>query len=303
MQGILDLGEFEAMEPITETEKTVYVVGVSGGKDSAAVLLWMVRESGINPSKILATFSDTGNEHEWTYDHVRKMSDEIHPIQWLKPELDFFELALKKKRFPSTKARFCTESLKIYPAEDFIQSLKLDGMEPVSVSGVRANESFDRAQLSEWAMSGFNVVYPQWRPLISWTIDDVVEIHERHNFPLNPLYAIGAQRVGCWPCIMSRKAEIRNIALRFPDRIDKIREAEQEFTKRYGRYSSFFHSTTIPARFRSMPYIDKTGETVMLATIDDVVKWSMTGKGAKGSYEDEPDENENTIGCHSGFCE
>lgn len=40
---------------------TCYHVGISGGKDSGALLLWMVHESGIPADQIIATFCDTGN--------------------------------------------------------------------------------------------------------------------------------------------------------------------------------------------------------------------------------------------------
>ena len=112
-------------------------------------------------------------------------------------------------------------------------------------------------------------------------------------------------RAGCFPCIMSRKAEIRNIAIRFPERIDHIRNIEQEFFKRYGRYSSFFHAKTVPPRFRSMKYVNKKGKLTMVATIDDVVRWSMSGKRARGRYDDKDlfgNTNE-PLSCKSGFCE
>ena len=54
-------------------------VGISGGKDSGAVLLWLVYESGIPKHKINATFCDTGNEHEWTYQQVDMLSQKAHP--------------------------------------------------------------------------------------------------------------------------------------------------------------------------------------------------------------------------------
>lgn len=133
---------------------TILHVGISGGKDSTAVLLWMLYESGIDRSKLDVTFCDTGNEHDWTYAHVRMLHEKVHPIRTLKPELLFFPLALKKRRFPSTKARFCTEFLKIYPTEDHIRKLKLRGLEPIAVSGVRADESEERRHLPEWDFSG-----------------------------------------------------------------------------------------------------------------------------------------------------
>jgi 3'-phosphoadenosine 5'-phosphosulfate sulfotransferase (PAPS reductase)/FAD synthetase len=285
----------------------LFHVGISGGKDSAAVLLWMVHESGIPKDLIKATFCDIGNDHDWTIKHVQLLSETVHPIETIKPKLDFFQLAEQKKRFPSAKARFCTEFLKIRPTQELLENLIRSGKAPIAVSGVRGDESYERSQLDELDFADSLGTY-SWRPLLKWTIKDVYDIHTRYNVPLNPLYAIGAQRVGCWPCIMSRKAEIRNIALRFPERIDEIRKAEQKFETDNGRYSSFFARNTVPPRFRTKvfiqdgePVIDKeTGKPMMIATIDDVVKWSMTGNRAQGSYLDEPEIRE---GCKSGFCE
>lgn len=186
--------------------------------------------------------------------------------------------------------------------------MRYTGIEPIAVSGVRADESEDRSKLNEWDYSGTLLCY-SWRPLIRWTIADVYAIHERYNVPLNPLYGLGAKRVGCWPCIMSRKEEIRTIALRFPERIAEIRAAEQKFERDNGRYSSFFPRTSIPERFRTKEYIQdgkpvidpETGKPMLIATIDDVVRWSMTGYRAQGTYLDNPEKE--PISCKSGFCE
>ena len=96
----------------------------------------MIHESGIPREKINATFADTGNEHEWTYEHIEMLSKAVHPIETLKPELDFFSLAQKKQRFPSSKARFCTYELKIKPSQDHIIYLRQAYDEVVNVSGL-----------------------------------------------------------------------------------------------------------------------------------------------------------------------
>ena len=140
----------------------------------------------------------------------------------------------------------------------------------------------------------------QWRPLITWKIEDVVAIHQKYGIPMNKLYAAGAHRVGCFPCIMSRKAEVRMIAQKFPERIAMIRDVENAFEADYGRYSSFFARNAVPERFRSKAFTTKEGEQMNVATIDDVVRWSMTGKRARGSYLDEEPE---PVSCSSGFCE
>lgn len=276
----------------------IYHVGISGGKDSGAVLLWLVHESGIPAHQINATFCDTGNEHELTYEQVRILSERVHPIETLKPELPFFELVKKKKFFPTAFRRYCTQHLKIFPAQDHIAYLRQAYRNVVAVSGVRSNESPERAKLLEWDYSG-HLLTTQWRPLISWTIEDVIAIHSKYSIPMNPLYKAGATRVGCFPCVMSSKAEIRMIALKFPERINLIRETEESIT-RDGGNSSFFARDKVPLRFRTRPYVAHDGEQMNVASIDDVVRWSMTGKRAKGRYEDDAPE---PINCSSGFCE
>lgn len=274
-------------------------VGVSGGKDSSAALLYMVKDSGIPQERILASWCDIGNDHEATKAHVAWLASNIHPIETIYPEIGFFDLAMSRHRFPSTCARFCTEELKIIPTAEHLLRLRLSGKRIISVSGVRADESADRAGLPEWDFSG-NLFCWNWRPLLNWTTQAVFDYHAHHGVPLNPLYALGAQRVGCWPCVMSRKEEIRIIALKNPDRIDQIETMESEFVKRYGRFSSFFPATMVPERFRSLPITTADGRRMNIATIRDVVKWSMTGKRAQGHWADsEPSPRS----CNSGYCE
>lgn len=279
-------------------DDTIYHIGVSGGKDSTAVLLWMVHESGIPHHKLDVTFCDTGNEHQWTYDQIALLSEQVFPIQTLFPALGFYDLAFHRRRFPSPKARFCTQELKIEPSKRHITGLLAACRKVVAVSGVRGDEGVARSTLEEWDYSNA-VLTLQWRPIIKWTLVDVLAIHKKYNVPLNPLYAAGAQRVGYFPCIMSRKSEMRNITLNFPERIDKIREAENAFKTRAG-FSSFFIPKKTPLQFRSMAITTEDGKVVMVPTVDDVCRWSLTGKRAKGSYKDDPPE---PIGCMSGFCE
>ena len=254
---------------------TIYHVGVSGGKDSTALLLWAVYESGIPHDQLVVSFCDTKNEAECTYDHIQMLSEKVFPIETIETE-GFFELAKRKKRFPSTKARFCTQELKLKPTKAYIEKLSERGA-VIGLSGVRRGESFERSKLPEWGSpleSYFGI--REWRPLIDWSLKDVLAIHERYNIPLNPLYSKGAQRVGCFPCIMSSKNELREIARQFPERIDTIRGQEQSIG------STFFSPNKLPVRFRSQECETKSGRKVKIATIDDVVKWANTGKGAVG---------------------
>src|SRR5690606_33604630 len=72
-------------------------------------------------------------------------------LEHLKPTGNpFLDLCLWKGRFPSTKARFCTQFLKIIPiAEQVYFPLFEEGYKVVSWQGVRAAESAARAKLPE----------------------------------------------------------------------------------------------------------------------------------------------------------
>lgn len=48
------------------------------------------------------------------------------------------------------------------------------------------------------------------------------------QIPINPLYKLGAERVGCWPCIKASKSEIRLVSELDPGRIEQIRRIEED---------------------------------------------------------------------------
>lgn len=250
-----------------------YLVGLSGGKDSTATMLWVIHESGYRPQDVISNFTDTGNEAPCTYDYVRFLSAYVErlgyaPVVWLRPELDFFELARKKGRFPSIKARFCAEHLKIKPLQAYIASLD---DEVVSISGVRADESARRSQLPERAFD--KAGYQVFRPILSWSEKDVFAYLRRWSMPRNPLYDMGFSRVGCFPCVNARKREIRLIATHFPEVIDRIREEEKNG-------HTFFARKFVPLPHRKHIF-ECNGKEWLVPSIDDVVCWSFTARGGK----------------------
>lgn len=164
--------------------------GVSGGKDSTALLLWALFESGYPRESLDVSFCDTGNESPITYDYLRYLEDTLQiGITWIKPELDFFALAKKKKRFPSTKARFCTEHLKINPTTDYINATRAQCKTLTLHSGVRALESDERSKLPPESYDQRFMANVK-RPLLTWTIAQVWGMHERYKVKPNPLYAM-----------------------------------------------------------------------------------------------------------------
>lgn len=201
------------------------IASVSGGKDSAAMSLHLT-ELGIEHERV---FMDTGWEHPATYEYLRgPLTAKLGPITEIRGELDFVELVRKKAMFPSRVMRFCTTLLKVFPIRDYIAKLaETSDREIVNAVGIRRAESQARSKMLEWEWSDS---FDCWvfRPLVEWSAADVAAIHERHGLELNPLYGMGASRVGCWPCIHARKSELEMVARVDPARIDRIRELEGE---------------------------------------------------------------------------
>lgn len=225
-------------------------VGVSGGKDSAATCLWLM-EQGLGPDDYDRVFCDTGWELPEVYAYLRgPLTDAVGPvvelqpmIPDLRPELEelargfearlgfrsaMVRLVLSKGIFPSRKIRFCTETLK---AKTSATWMRAQDAEMVNVIGIRAEESRARAEMEPWEWSKLQDCWV-WRPLLTWTFNDVIAIHQRHGLvPASP-YLDGAFRVGCAPCIMARKSEIAWLADRHPERIALLHDLEQEVRKR-----------------------------------------------------------------------
>lgn len=267
--------------------------GVSGGKDSQAAATWLVKESGCPSEKIRVTFCDTGNEHQWTYDHVKYIGKCLGiDIITIKNELDFYQYAEKKGMFPRPIYRFCTTYLKMEVTQKYIN--QFENKKVLLISGIRAEESTKRAKMEPFYWNDY-FACDTYLPLFTWTLREVWKYLADHDQHVNPLYSLGARRVGCFPCMMSNKHEIRMIAEKFPDRIDMIRGWENKIN------STFFAIRTAPDRFSSKECVGKDGIKYKLATIDDIVEWSKTARGGK-NYEFNFDDSPTCIN-NSGSCE
>lgn len=119
---------------------TKRIVGFSGGIDSQACAGWVL-DRYAKKDVILLNSQAGRNEHPLTVEHVKWYSENVHPVIEIIPrikdlgtrgtkegktrdrrreyddedEMDFADLAYIKGRFPSRKAQFCTEHLKLAP--------------------------------------------------------------------------------------------------------------------------------------------------------------------------------------------
>lgn len=217
------------------------IVSVSGGKDSTACCLHLF-EMGYSQNDFKRVFIDTGWEDETTYqylDYLEKYIGKIERIrkhvdisqmpkdvqifieeeeQRLGHESDFLRLVFKKFCFPSSFRKYCTRILKIEPFADYLLDQDND---MIVVLGLRRAESQRRSAITEWEWSERYQNYV-WRPLYLWSEKDVIDIHSRFQVLPNNLYLRGADRVGCYPCIYSRKKEIKMLSRERLDLIDRI---------------------------------------------------------------------------------
>ena len=124
------------------------IVAFSGGKDSQACLIWAVKKYGAE--NITAVFCDTKWENPLTYKHIKYVVNDLqvkHITVSSNKYSGFLDLAERKKRFPSTMARFCTEELKSKPMIDFVLDEVSDNM--ICIQGIRAQESASRAKMNK----------------------------------------------------------------------------------------------------------------------------------------------------------
>jgi 3'-phosphoadenosine 5'-phosphosulfate sulfotransferase (PAPS reductase)/FAD synthetase len=257
------------------------VASISGGKDSAAMSLWLT-EQGIEHHRV---FMDTGWEHPATYEYLRgPLAAKIGPIQWLRSERGgMVEWVRHKGTFPSKQRRWCTEELKVKPLARWLAEYDAGAVNAV---GIRAAESEARARLSEWEWSDA-IDCETWRPLLTWTEADVIAIHHRHGLAPNPLYLRGAERVGCWPCIYARKAELRLLGEIDPERVGQINALEIELSAAAAAPRGWFQAP-----------LGRVG----VWSIGEVIAWSRTSRG--GRQFELFDAPEHERGCvRWGLCE
>lgn len=160
-----------------------------------------------------------GRRVRWSNKAKRRALAELHPSG-----NPFLDLCMWKGRFPSRKAQFCTEELKRNMAVEFQLGLVDAGHQVLSWQGVRRDESLNRRNAKKIERVGGGLWI--FRPIVEWTAIQVFDYCASRGIQPNPLYKQGMSRVGCMPCINVNKAELRQIATRFPDHVEKISKWE-----------------------------------------------------------------------------
>jgi len=227
-----------------------WVIGYSGGKDSTAVVqhVWyalssLPREKLTKPVYVIS--SDTLVESPVIVEQIRTTLQRILTVSTekglpfktdiVKPDVrDTFWVNLIGKGYPAPYKRFrwCTDRMKIQPANRFIKSTAEKFGEVVLILGVRRSESAARAQVMSLhkrhgqALSRHSDLPSAWvyTPIEDWTTNDVwtyllstpspwgnnnkdlVAMYRNANAGECPLVvdtktpSCGNSRFGCWVC-------------------------------------------------------------------------------------------------------
>ena len=190
-------------------EKTRHICGISGGKDSSALAIYM--RDRVPDMEYF--FCDTGAELPETYEYLDKLEASLgKPIARLNASKGFdhwFEVY--RGTLPSPSMRWCTKKMKIEPIEDWIGS-----DQAVSYVAIRSDESGRKGYVS--TKPNINAVFPFVEDGVDK--DGVMAILEKAGLGL-PSYYEWRTRSGCYFCFYQRKAEWVGLADRHPDLFER----------------------------------------------------------------------------------
>lgn len=193
-----------------------HICGISGGKDSSALALYLREQV----PEMEYFFCDTGAELPETYEFLTRLEVILgKPIARLNSERGFdhwFEVF--RGALPSPQMRWCTKVMKIKPIEAWI------GDEPaISYVAIRADEANRKGYIS--TKPNIESRFPFVEDGIDH--DGVIKILDDAGIGLPDYYA-WRTRSGCYFCFYQRKAEWVGLAERHPELYERAVAIEQK---------------------------------------------------------------------------
>ena len=199
-----------------------HVLGISGGKDSAALAVYMRQH---HPElDIDYFFTDTGKELPEVYEFLGRLEGLLgKPILYLNPDRDFDHWLKQFNYFlPSPQTRWCTRQLKLRPFEQWVKPMLASGLKVYSYVAIRADEQFRNAYNSKHE----NLIIKL--PFKEEGIDKagVHELLEISDLGL-PKYYEWRTRSGCTFCFYQQKIEWVGLFERYPEDFKKAMAYEK----------------------------------------------------------------------------
>lgn len=192
-----------------------HVLGISGGKDSAALAIYL-RD---RVPQLEYFFTDTGAELPETYEYLTRLESVLGKrIVRLNADRDFDHwLQVYGGALPSPQMRWCTKNLKIKPLEDWLGDERT-----YTYVGIRADEN----------RGGYVSTRPSIKPVFPFKEDGidkprVLAILEEAGVGL-PSYYEWRTRSGCSFCFFQRKSEWIGLSERHPELFDEAIAYEEK---------------------------------------------------------------------------
>tara|TARA_B100000614_G_scaffold144969_1_gene128971 strand:+ start:6247 stop:7083 length:837 start_codon:yes stop_codon:yes gene_type:complete len=200
----------------------MHVLGISGGKDSAALAVYMRQH--YPELEIQYFFTDTGKELPEVYEYLGRLEGFLgQPILRLNPDRDFdFWLKQYNDFLPSAKTRWCTRQLKLRPFEQWLRPLLNGERKIYSYVAIRGDEEYREG----YASKDKNLVIKL--PFKDAGIDKagVLDILEGAGLGL-PQYYSWRTRSGCTFCFYQQKIEWVRLMERHPEAFEEAKAYEK----------------------------------------------------------------------------
>jgi 3'-phosphoadenosine 5'-phosphosulfate sulfotransferase (PAPS reductase)/FAD synthetase len=196
-----------------------HIMGLSGGKDSTALAVFLSQHPDYANLDIEYFFCDTHKELPETYEYLDRIEVRLGiKIARLQPDRGFDHwLDIYGGVLPSPKVRWCTKQMKIIPLEKYV------GFDQaISYIGIRADENRD-GYISK--KSNITPVFPfKKHGLVK---ADIFRLLEDSGIGI-PNYYRWRSRSGCFFCFFQRKYEWVMLAQEHPDLFAEAIRYEQE---------------------------------------------------------------------------
>lgn len=200
-----------------------HVLGLSGGKDSAALAIYM--RQNYPELEIDYFFTDTGKELPEVYEFLGKLEGFLgKPILRLNPNRDFdYWLKQYNNFLPSAQTRWCTRQLKLKPFEDWVKPFLAEGYTVHSYVAIRADEPY---------REGYNAKQENLKIHLPFKTDGidkpgVSEILEGSGLGW-PKYYEWRSRSGCTFCFYQQKIEWVRLKERHPEAFEEAKAYEKD---------------------------------------------------------------------------
>lgn len=202
--------------------KEHHVLGLSGGKDSAALAVYMRQH---HPElDIEYFFTDTGKELPEVYEFLGRLEGFLgKPILYLNPDKDFDHfLRINGNFLPSPQSRWCTRKLKLDPFKQWIKPWLVAKEKVFSYVAIRADEDHRDGMIAQ----DENLIVKL--PFREDGIDKpgVIEILDGSGLGL-PKYYDWRSRSGCTFCFFQQKIEWVHLKQRHPGEFEAAKAYEK----------------------------------------------------------------------------